>query len=297
VQVRLIDFERPLLRIPSLAIHLHREIRDEGLRLNPQIHLSAMLGLDGTPALRELLSAEIKREHALDVQPTDIAAFDLMTYDVTRAGTGGVADELLHASRLDNLASCHAALSALIRGADKPALPTRAIVLYDHEEVGSRSAGGAGGPFLRDFLDRLVAAGGGSREDAQRAVAASRLVSVDMAHAVHPNWSDRHERSHRPVLGKGPVVKVNVNQSYATDAESAGPIVAAARACGSSIQYFVARSDSVCGSTIGPIAAARVGISTVDVGNPMLAMHSCRETAGTADVEPMIRLLEAAMEG
>jgi aspartyl aminopeptidase len=294
--VHLVDFGRSILRVPSLAIHLHREIREEGLRLNPQAHLAAISGLNGASGLRELLAAELGAKASVEVAPTDIAAFDLMTYDVTRASLGGIADELVCASRLDNLASCHAAVSALVSSARRGAARTRALVLYDHEEVGSRSTAGAGGPFLGDFLERLVLANGGGRESSKRALSASLLVSVDMAHAVHPNWADRHERGHRPVIGKGPVLKVNVNQSYATDAETAGAIVQAARACGTNLQHFVARSDFVCGSTIGPIAAARTGIATVDVGNPMLAMHSCRETAGAADVEPMIRVLEHVLE-
>jgi aspartyl aminopeptidase len=166
------------------------------------------------------------------------------------------------------------------------------IVLYDHEEVGSRSAQGAGGTLFSDALERVVTGWkGGEPQGLARAVARSVLASVDMAHAVHPNYADRHEPGHRPVIGRGPVLKRNANQSYATDARTAGLVRQLSDAVGGSLQHFVSRSDLGCGSTIGPISAARVGIATFDVGNPLLSMHSCREMAGTADVAPMIAVL------
>jgi aspartyl aminopeptidase len=173
---------------------------------------------------------------------------------------------------------------------------TRTVVLYDHEEVGSRSGQGAGGTFLKDTLRRIATGFEGadrSSQDFARAVSRSWLISADMAHAVHPNYADRHEPAHRPKLGLGPVIKTNNNQSYATDAESAGYFSALCAKVGVTPQQFVTRSDLGCGSTIGPISAARIGIRTVDVGNPMLSMHSCRETAGAGDVEPMIDVLGA----
>jgi aspartyl aminopeptidase len=206
----------------------------------------------------------------------------------------GARGEFVQAARLDNLASCHAAVSALLAAAevaDNPAF-TRVVVLYDHEEVGSRSAVGAAGPLLGDTLERIVAGyKGGAPQGLPRAIARSALVSADMAHAVHPNYADRHESGHRPLIGAGPVVKHNANQSYATDGRTAALFLAACAAEEVAPQHFVVRSDMACGSTIGPITAARVGIPTVDVGNPMLSMHSCREMAGSADVAPMIRVL------
>lgn len=169
---------------------------------------------------------------------------------------------------------------------------TRVLALYDHEEVGSRSAQGAAGPILEDTLARIVEGfQGGAPQGLARAVALSTLVSADMAHAVHPNFSERHEPSHRPEIGRGPVIKVNANQAYATDSATAAVLTSLCRGIGFEPQHFVTRSDLACGSTIGPITAARLGIRTVDVGNPMLSMHSCREMAGTADVAPMIELL------
>jgi aspartyl aminopeptidase len=295
----LLDFERPLLRIPNLAIHLQRRIKQEGLKLNDQQHLAPLLGLEDAPSLPELLATELRASGLAEIDAADIRAYDLMTYDTQPACLGGSRGEFIHASRIDNLASCHAAVSALLAAASEP-LPrfTRMVVLYDHEEVGSRSAQGAGGTFLATSLERVVSGfESGGPQDLARAIAHSTLISADMAHAVHPNYSDRHEPGHRPVIGKGPVIKVNSGQSYATDAATAGLFATLCHRVGVEPQHFVTRSDLRCGSTIGPVSAARVGLRTVDVGNPMLSMHSCREMAGAADVEPMIEVLTAFLDG
>jgi aspartyl aminopeptidase len=295
---RLVDFRRPLLRIPSLAIHLHREINSEGLKLNAQTHLVPVTGLAGAPALAELLATELRAGGLDPVRERDIVGYDLALYDTQPATVSGVRGEFLHSARLDNLASCHAALEALLATCASGARDaTRMIVLYDHEEVGSRSAQGASGTLLSDALERVVSSWkGGAPQGLARAVARSSLVSVDMAHAVHPNYADRHEPGHRPVVGRGPVLKLNANQHYASDARTAGLLRQVAEDAGVAVQHFVARSDLGCGSTIGPISAARVGIPTVDLGNPMLSMHSCRELAGTADVAPMLAVLTRFFE-
>ena len=295
----LIDFGRPLLRIPNLAIHLGREIHEQGLKLNAQTQLVPVVGLEDAPGLRELLATELRAQGTADVVPDRILGWDLMTCDTQRSGVIGARGEFISAPRLDNLASSHAALTALLRaGARGPAPFTRAVVLYDHEEVGSRSMQGAQGTFLADCLERIVSGyKGGEPQGLARAAASSSLISVDMAHGVHPNYADRHEPGHKPVLGRGPVIKVNANQAYATSAETAALVEALCRAVAVKPQHFVARSDGGCGSTIGPISAARVGIRTVDVGNPMLAMHSCRELAATADVAPMVEVLARYLEG
>jgi aspartyl aminopeptidase len=295
VRTALVDFARPLLRIPSLAIHLQRELRSEGLKLNAQQHLAPVIGLEGAPPIAELLAVELRASGAADVAGPDVLGFDLMTYDVQRASVTGARGELVSSPRLDNLAACHAAVSALVEAAGRDlGAATRMIVLYDHEEVGSRSAQGAAGTLLSDALERCVAGfKGGAAQGVARAASRSLMVSVDMAHAVHPNYADRHEPGHRPVVGKGPVIKVNADQSYASDAETVARFAALCASAGVVPQHFVVRSDLGCGSTIGPISAARVGIRTVDVGSPMLSMHSCRELAGTADVDPMIRVLGA----
>ncbi len=289
----LLDFARPLLRIPNLAIHLHREVKSEGLKLNPQQHGIPVAGLEDAPGLAELVSTELRAQGLADAGPDEILAFDLMLYDTQPSALSGIDRAFIHAPRLDNLASCHAGLSALVtcRGSELPPC-TRVLVLYDHEEVGSRSAQGAAGTFLRDSLERCVVGfKGGEPQGLARSLSRSLLVSADMAHAVHPNYADKHEPGHRPVLGRGPVIKTNAGQAYASDGLSAGTFAALCSEAGVEPQHFVSRNDMPCGSTIGPISAARVGISTVDVGNPMLSMHSCREMAGSADVVPMIAVL------
>jgi aspartyl aminopeptidase len=293
-----LDFARPLLRIPNLAIHLQREAKSEGLKLNEQTHLVPVVGLESAPPFAELLAAELRAQGHGAIEPRAIHGFDLMLYDTQPSAVSGARGEFLHAPRLDNLASCHAALCALIGARRTPAPAfTRVVVLYDHEEVGSRSAQGAQSGFLADTLARIEsAAKSGGPQGFARALARSLLVSADMAHAVHPNYADKHEPGHRPKLGGGPVLKVNANQNYASDAVTLGHFTALCRACGVEPQSFVARSDMGCGSTIGPISAARAGIRTVDVGNPMLSMHSCREMAAVADVEPMIGVLRAFFE-
>lgn len=282
---RLVRFDRPLLRVPSLAIHLNRTVNSEGLKLNAQKHMAPILALDGLEGteLRELVATELG-----DVAAKDILAWDMMTYDVQPSSLSGPSEEFIHAARLDNLASCHAGLTALLaEGGDAEA--TRGLVLYDHEEVGSRSAQGAASDFLRSCLQRLS---GDSATDFHRAIAKSFLISADMAHGVHPNYTDVHEPKHQPLLGGGPVVKINVNQSYATDGESWAGFERWAAKANVQTQRFVVRSDTGCGSTIGPITAAELGIRTVDVGNPMLSMHSCRELAATSDVPKMIDVLK-----
>ena len=294
VATRLVDLRRPLLRIPNLAIHLQREIATEGVKLNAQNHAVPVLGLAGGPPLAELLAAELAGAAGKTaVSARDIVGFDLMAYDVQPPARAGARGELLLAPRLDNLVSCHAAVSALLaaREAPRPAW-TNGIVLYDHEEVGSRSAEGAAGSFLADGLGRVVVGfAGEASQGLERAVSRSLLISADMAHAVHPNYADKHEPGHRPRLGGGPVLKVNANQAYASDGPGIGFVTTLARACGFELQHFVTRSDLACGSTIGPIAAAQLGMRTVDLGNPMLSMHSCRELAAAADVAPLLALL------
>jgi aspartyl aminopeptidase len=297
---RLLRIDRPLCRIPNLAIHLDREVNLRGLVVNPQTQLVPVLGapLESKPpafALRELLAAELRAGGSSDVAADAILGWDLCLYDHARGAIGGVDQEFLFSARLDNLASCHAALEAL-RGAGDAGAATRVVLLYDHEEVGSQSAIGARSRFAESVLERLADAypGAGSHAPA-RAFARSLLVSADMAHAVHPNYADKHDRQHRPQLGRGPVIKINASQAYATDASGAAVFAEACRELGITPQYFVSRNDQPCGSTIGPISAARLGVRTVDVGSPMLSMHSCREMAGTADVPTMIAALTAVL--
>jgi aspartyl aminopeptidase len=298
MQTALLDFARPILRIPNLAIHLQRQVATDGLKLNAQQHMVPITGLEGAPPLAELLVSELRAQQGLTFEARDVLAYDLMTYDTQVSVCSGVRGEFIHAPRLDNLASCHAGITALTSTAAPLPAFTQVVVLYDHEEVGSQSAQGAAGSLLASVLERAVSGFEvGERQGLSRALARSFMVSADMAHAVHPNYADRHEPTHRPVIGQGPVIKTNANQSYASDAQTVGLFAGLCDRLGIEPQHFVTRSDLRCGSTIGPISAARVGIRTVDVGNPMLSMHSCREMAGTADVEPMIDILRLFLEG
>ncbi len=293
----LVNINQALLRIPNLAIHLNRQVNQQGLQLNPQQHMVPLYALAGgdTPDLRSLL-ADALTQQGINVAATAITSWDLALYDSQPASYVGHAETLISAGRLDNLASCHAGLCALLRLQDAPA-QSCGIVLYDHEECGSRSHAGAQSAFLQHTLRRLSEAYSPDNPQGHyQAMARSWMISADMAHALHPNYPERHDAQHRPKLGLGPVIKTNVNQAYATDAETQALFQAACRKAKVQTQHFVSRNDTGCGSTIGPISAARLGIRCVDVGNPMLAMHSCREMAATCDVEPMIKAMHACFD-
>lgn len=295
----LVDIRRPVARIPSLAIHLHREIRTEGLKINEQTHLPPLLGLESGPELAALLAEELDGAGEDAIEPDDILGFDLMFYDLQGAAIGGTSGEFVFSGRLDNLASSHAALTALVRAGERElAAPfTRVVALHDHEEVGSRSSEGASGTFLLDVVERLaLATGDGDAEARPRAIARSMFVSADVAHAVHPNYADRHDPGHRPVIGGGPVLKVNAGLSYSSEAAMQAMFASVCRRADVPLQHFVTKSDIACGSTIGSITAARTGLRAVDVGIPVMSMHSAREMCGAADVAPMIRALATYFE-
>lgn len=284
----LVNLERPIARIPSLAIHLDRTVNEEGLKLNAQEHLAPLF------AVGEVKVLDLVAE-AVGASADAVRGFDLCLYDVMPPARGGANGELLFAARLDNLASCHAGLSALL-AADGSADATRGVVFYDHEECGSTSPQGADSPFLPEVLERLARAADDSPDAYARALSRSFMLSADMAHAVHPNHTGKHEPEHMPKLGAGPVIKTNVNQRYATDGETAARFTRWCARADVVPQQFVTRSDLACGSTIGPISAGRLGIRTIDVGNPMLSMHSAREMAGAADVAPMIAVMRVFFE-
>ena len=214
-----------LLRVPNLAIHLQRELRTEGLKLNAQQHLVPVVGLEDAPALSELLASELRAQQIADVDAGDVLAFDLMTYDVQPAAVSGVRGEFICAPRLDNLASCHAGLTALLDGAvlAGPRTSRASSCSTTTKRWAAAAPRGPSSPLLADVLERIVTGfEGGAPQGAARALARSTLISADMAHAVHPNYADRHEPGHRPVIGEGPVIKQNAGQSYASDAQTAG---------------------------------------------------------------------------
>jgi aspartyl aminopeptidase len=273
----LVLVDRPLLRIPQLAIHLDRDISASGLLLNPQTHLMPVWGI-GQPdvdGFRAFLAGE------LGVAADDVLAWEVMLHDITPSRLIGRDDELLSAPRLDNLCSCWAATRALTTG-DAPAAPAM-VVLFDHEEIGSTSREGAGSTIVQAVLERVVDGLGGGVEALRRALAGSVCASADMAHATHPNYPERHDPAHWIALGGGPVIKTNASQRYASDAYSSAVFAEACERAGVPVQQFVSRNDMPCGSTIGPITAARLGIATVDVGAPQLAMHAARELTSAAD--------------
>ena len=295
VAIRLWCHDAPLLRIPQLAIHLDRAIGEAGLQLNPQTQLVPVWGATGAaPAFRDWLAGR------LEVAAGDVLGWDLMTHDLTPSARLGHAGDLLAAPRLDNLATAYAGCQALLAAvADLAAGPpprspyVPLLVLFDHEEVGSTTNRGGDSQFLPAVLERIVRAGGGDRSDALRAFAGSVVCSADMAHAVHPNYPERHEPAHLVHVGGGPALKVNGRARYASDATGIAVARLAAEQAGVGLQSFVSRGDMPCGSTIGPMTAALTGAVTVDVGAPMLSMHSARELMGVADIAPYVALLAA----
>jgi aspartyl aminopeptidase len=288
---RLLRFDRPLARLPNLAIHMNREVNESGLKFNKQAELPLLLGVAGEGEDAGRRFAALLGE-ALAVDPTAVVGWELCAFDTQRGSLWGATDEFVASRQLDNLASCHAALTALL-AVEQPEA-TSLCAFFDHEEVGSESAAGAGGSFVADVVARIVAAGGADGEDRRRALARSFMISADMAHAWHPNFPAAYEPQHRVLVNAGPVIKTNAGHRYATGADTAARFVGWCEQAGVPWQQYAHRSDLGCGSTIGPIVAARLGIASVDVGCPMWAMHSARESAGALDHSHMIAALAAA---
>ena len=283
---RLFDFQRPVAVVPNLAIHLNRGVND-GLAINPQTDMPPILAhsLDGGRDLRALLASQLASEHP-DCEGAQVLDYELSFYDTQRPAQLGLDGDFFSAARLDNLLSCHAGLNALLDSdGEQPCL----LVCTDHEEIGSSSCCGADGPFLEDVLRRLIS------DDAERiqVIQRSLLVSADNAHAVHPNFAMKHDENHGPKLNAGPVIKINNNQRYATNSETAAFFRDLCARAEVPVQTFVVRSDMGCGSTIGPITASRLGVRTVDIGAPTFAMHSIRELAGSRDPGYLISVLTA----
>ncbi len=275
---RPIAVREAVARVPQLAIHLDRDVNERGLILDKHSHLTPVWGV-GTPAAGEF-NAWVAQQ--LDVKASEITGWDLSLFDVTPASRLGAEGELLAAGRLDNQLSCWAATSALCTNA-VPENGTAVIALFDHEEVGSASPVGAAGPLLEHVLERLALTSGANRANYLTQLAASNCISSDNAHSVHPNYPERHEAGHRPVVNQGPAIKLNHNQRYSTTAASSTMLQRVFEAADVPWQLFVSRNNIPCGSTIGPLTATRLGIETVDVGVPQLSMHSARELCGTKD--------------
>lgn len=278
-ETRLVRIHRPLLTIPHLAIHFNRNVND-GNHLSKQKDMLPVLGrinqfVDKNGYLLQLIADE------MGVDATDIIDCDLLLYDTTPACTVGVNDEFITSGRLDDLSMAHAAMTALIES-DGGAM-TRVMAIFDNEETGSGTKQGAASPVLAQILRRIVACQGGGEEEYLRAVASSFMVSADNAHAIHPNYPEKHDPTNHPVIGGGPVIKINANCKYMTDADSAAVFKTICEEAGVPCQYFVNHSDVAGGSTLGNILTSQIDLRGVDMGNAMWAMHSVRETASTDD--------------
>lgn len=287
-RVCLVDFRKPFLTIPNLAIHINRDV-NKGVELNKQTDMLPILGLDGEEPdeifFRKYLSQE------LQVEPDEILDYELGLYNTDRGEFLGLSEEFISSPRLDNLTSVQAVVSALISGSRTKGINVAAF--FDHEEIGSRTKQGAGSVFLSAVLERVLLAYGRTREHFLESFYKSMLLSVDVGHALHPNKADKNDPTHKNVLGKGICIKEASGQSYATDSEAVAVLQQLCEAGGIPYQKFVNRSDGTSGSTLGSIASSFLPVKTVDVGVPLLAMHSSRELMGTADQESLVRALEA----
>ena len=279
----LVDFERPVATIPSLAIHLDRDA-NSGRAINAQTHLPPVLrcAVPGEPAsFRELLLAQLQLQRQGESGDIAVLDYEISCYDTQPAALVGLEQEFIAGARLDNLLSCFIGLCALLAADGRR---SSLLVCTDHEEVGSASTSGAQGTLLQSVLRRVAAASAGdSFENYARMIDRSILISCDNAHGVHPNYADKHDANHGPLLNGGPVIKINANQRYATNSETAALFRQLCELQDVPVQSYVVRSDMACGSTIGPIAATELGVRTVDVGVPQWAMHSIREVAGSRD--------------
>ncbi|GAA2866310.1 M18 family aminopeptidase [Microbacterium arabinogalactanolyticum] len=289
----------PLLRLPQLAIHLDRSA-NEGFSLDKQTGTQPVWGL-GDAASADILG---ELAAAAGVDASEIRGYDAVVADAARGAVFGKDDAFFASGRLDDLASVHAGVVALIEASEAMAdgalsmskqIPV--LAAFDHEELGSASRSGAAGPFLEDVLVRLYASFGADAIHQRRALAASWHLSSDVGHSVHPNFAHKHDPVVQPLLGSGPILKINANQRYATDAVGAAAWAGWCESAGVGYQEFVSNNAVPCGSTIGPITATRLGIRTVDIGIPILSMHSARELAGVGDLYDLSRVARAFFAG
>ncbi len=287
----LINFDRPLLRLPNLAIHMNRMVNEEGLKLHKQNELPLILSALAQECLPQTYFSELLQEQSA-CEAERILSWDLAVYDTQKGAFWGAENEFFANSQLDNLASCHAALQGLLDDTVLENEATLVCAFFDHEEIGSESNKGADGSFLGDVLKRISLVTENNKEDFTRALAKSFMVSADMAHAYQPNFPLAYDPDHKVFVNKGPVIKVNANQRYSTESVSQAMFVDWCEQAGVPYQKYSHRSDLACGSTIGPITSARLGIRSVDVGNPVWAMHSIRESAGVLDHGYMIKVMK-----
>jgi aspartyl aminopeptidase len=283
----IVNFERAIATVPSLAIHLDREANNSRT-INPQTQLPPVLSImgDNKRDLNSILMAEVRKQYE---GVESILEYELFFYDTQPPAIIGLENEFIASARLDNLLSCHVGLQALLAAdADQNKL----LICTDHEEVGSISACGAQGAFLQQLLERIWP----DNEERNRILAGSLMMSVDNAHAIHPNYSDKHDQNHGPILNNGVVIKINANQRYATNSFTSAVFKQLCNDVGAKYQTFVARTDMGCGSTIGPAVAADLGVDTIDIGVPTFGMHSIRELAGSEDAFELTKVLQRFYE-
>lgn len=282
----LVDFKQAIATIPSLAIHLDREA-NQNHSVNPQLHLPPIvMQVDEGDSIdfRALLEQQLRQDYPnADIQ--QVLDYEISLYDTQSAAVVGLNQDFINSARLDNLLSCFVGLQAITAAnTQQPSL----LVCTDHEEVGSVSAAGASGNFLESVLQRLTQ----NAEDYSRLMQQSMMISVDNAHAIHPNYADKHDTAHGPLLNKGPVIKTNANQRYASNSKTSAVFRQLCAKQDVPVQDFVVRSDMACGSTIGPLTACQIGVDTIDVGVPTFGMHSIRETAGSHDASLLLSVLK-----
>lgn len=287
---QLIKFDKPLLRLPNLAIHMNRTVNEDGLKLHKQNELPLILSALSEQQLPpDYFLSLLEKQSGID--STQVLSWDLAVYDTQKGAIWGAENEFYSNSQLDNLASCHAALQALLDDTALNGENTLVCAFFDHEEIGSESKQGADGSFLPDILQRITLASC-EQQDFPRIMAKSFLISADMAHAYHPNFPAAYDHDHKVLVNKGPVIKVNTNHRYSSESISQAMFIDWCNQANVPYQYYSHRCDLPCGSTIGPITSAKLGIRSVDVGNPMWAMHSIRESAGIFDHDYMISVLK-----
>lgn len=285
----LIHFEKPMLRLPNLAIHLNRNVNEDGLKFQKQTELNLILAnvTEQLPASQFMTLLHSQLPNA-----EKILAWDLNVFDTQKGNLWGANNEFFANRQIDNLASCHAAITALLDESILKSDSTLVCAFFDHEEVGSESHCGASGSFLTDTLKRINDVTSRNPQDFSRALAKSFLISADMAHAYHPNFPSVYDSNHLVHINQGVVIKVNVNQRYTSDSVSEAMFMKWCEQASVPYQMYSHRNDLPCGSTIGAIVSANTGIRGVDVGNPMWAMHSCRESAGVLDHYSMIKVMK-----
>nr|WP_300005878.1 M18 family aminopeptidase [Tissierella sp.] len=275
----LIDMEKPIMIIPNLAIHMNREV-NKGIEINPQVDTLPLVANINEEFEKENFLLKLIADK-LGIEADSILDFEMFLYGVEKGSLVGLNEEYISIGKLDDLAMVHAGLNGLIDSDLGDA--TNVLVCFDNEEVGSGTKQGAASPMLKTVLERIALSLGKDKEDYYRALASSFIISADQAHALHPNHADKQDLTNKPVLNGGPVIKMAANQAYTTDSFSSAVYEGICKEAGIAVQKFVNRSDKRGGSTIGPISSSQLDIASIDIGNPILAMHSIRELGGVMD--------------